>query len=246
MHSAQYDSEMGIDLNEKDYAAEREKWGDKKVAVIGVGSSGLQIVPSLQKVCGKVTNFVRGQTWIATPFASKFLLERQPDGSNHQFTAEEIKQFKDDPEYYFDWRKQLESELNSVHGATLVDHPIQQGARIAFREMMEEKLQKKAWIADHLIPEFPVACRRLTPGPGYLEALMEDNVEFVPTHIKCINETGIELVDGKHHDFDIIICATGFDTSFKPQFDIIGREGCHFVPQPIPTAASNKFKTLND
>lgn len=27
-----------------------------------------------------------------------------------------------------------------------------------------------------VIPEFGVACRRLTPGPGYLEALCEDNV----------------------------------------------------------------------
>jgi hypothetical protein len=27
-----------------------------------------------------------------------------------------------------------------------------------------------------VIPDFGVACRRLTPGPGYLEALCEDNV----------------------------------------------------------------------
>lgn len=49
---------------------------------------------------------------IATPFASKFLLERQPDGANHFFTPEEIKQFRDDPDYYYAWRKELESELN--------------------------------------------------------------------------------------------------------------------------------------
>ena len=29
-----------------------------------------------------------------------------------------------------------------------------------------------------VIPDFPVACRRLTPGPGYLEALCEDNVSY--------------------------------------------------------------------
>lgn len=27
-----------------------------------------------------------------------------------------------------------------------------------------------------VLPDFPIACRRLTPGPGYLEALCEDNV----------------------------------------------------------------------
>jgi len=223
MHSANYESEMG--KGDLEGEKEREKWKDKKVAVIGVGSSAIQIVPSLQKVCGKVVNFVRGKTWISTPFASKFLLERQPDGANHLFTEEEINQFKDDPEYYFNWRKELESELNSVHGATLVDHPIQVGAKAAFKEMMEEKLKKKPWIAEHLIPDFPVACRRLTPGPGYLESLMEDNVDFVPTEVKRVTESGIELVDGTHREFDIIICATGFDTSFKPQFEVIGRDG---------------------
>jgi cation diffusion facilitator CzcD-associated flavoprotein CzcO len=71
MHSARYESEMGLGLEgrveegedlEKRVENEREKWGDKKVAVIGVGSSAIQIVPSLQKVCSKVTNFVRGKT----------------------------------------------------------------------------------------------------------------------------------------------------------------------------------------
>lgn len=30
-----------------------------------------------------------------------------------------------------------------------------------------------------VIPDFAVACRRLTPGPGYLEALCQDNVRSV-------------------------------------------------------------------
>lgn len=70
-----------------------------------------------------------------------------------------------------------------------------------------------------------MACRRLTPGPGYLEALCEDHVcillrrsrypltvpqvDFISAHIKCITPTGIETIDGKHEEFDIIVCATG-------------------------------------
>ena len=69
---------------------------------------------------------------------------------------------------------------------------MQKSALKAFRENMIRKLEKKPWIAEHcmriltnikqflilltVIPDFPVACRRLTPGPGYLEALCEDNV----------------------------------------------------------------------
>jgi len=99
---------------------------------------------------------------------------------------------------------------------------------------MEERLKDKPWIAEHLIPDFPVTCRRLTPGPGYLEALQKENVEFVPTEIKRITETGIELVDGKHHDLDVIVCATGFDTTFKPHFDITGRNGVSLADTRVP------------
>jgi len=76
-----------------------------------------------------------------------------------------------------------------------------------------------------LIPDFPVACRRLTPGPGYLEALCRDNVEFVPKDIKRFTSSGIETSDGEHQELDIIICATGYDTSFILPFPIIGRGG---------------------
>lgn len=30
-----------------------------------------------------------------------------------------------------------------------------------------------------MIPDFSPTCRRLTPGPGYLEALQEDNVSML-------------------------------------------------------------------
>lgn len=29
-----------------------------------------------------------------------------------------------------------------------------------------------------VMPDFSVTCRRLTPGPGYLEALQEENVRY--------------------------------------------------------------------
>lgn len=34
-------------------------------------------------------------------------------------------------------------------------------------------------------------------------------VEFVPEDIKRVTPTGIETVDGKNREFDIIVCATG-------------------------------------
>lgn len=50
-------------------------------------------------------------------------------------------------------------------------------------------------------------------------------VDFVPSPIKAITPTGIETEDGDHKELDVIVCATGFDTSWRLPFTFIGRNG---------------------
>ena len=201
------------------------EWKGKKVALIGSGSSAIQVLPTLQPIVGQIDNYVRGRTWISLPFAGDFAVKRNPHGHNFELDDEMLEQFKNDPEFHWRYRKDLEIELNAAHGVTQIGHPMQKMARELFEEHMKTKLAKKPEIAAQMIPQFPVACKRLTPGPGYLEALVEDNVDFVHEGIKRFTETGIETVDGKHREYDAIICATGFDTSFKPRFPLIGLNG---------------------
>ena len=90
---------------------------------------------------------------------------------------------------------------------------------------MKTKLAKKPEIFDAMVPAWLPGCRRLTPGPGYLEALVEDNVEFITNPIVTITEQGILTADGKERKVDAIVCATGFDTSHTPRYPTIGRNG---------------------
>ncbi|KAJ7724253.1 FAD/NAD-binding domain-containing protein [Mycena metata] len=201
-------------------------WKDKRVGVVGVGSSAIQIVAALQPKVKHLCNYVRGKTWIASPFlgdrAEAFGMGKEE--SNYQFTDKDKENFSD-PAYYKEFRRDLESQLNSIHVVTLRGHPVQEGGRAAFKEEMLRRLASKPEIAEHLIPDFAIGCRRLTPGPGYLEALCQDNVDFIPTEIKQITPTGIETVDGKFNELDVIVCATGFDTSYQLGFPVIGRGG---------------------
>lgn len=80
-------------------------------------------------------------------------------------------------------------------------------------------------LIDVMVPKFPVGCRRLTPGVGYLPALQKDNVRVVTEKIEKIVPRGIELASGEIIEVDVLVCATGFDVSFCPRFPIIGREG---------------------
>lgn len=101
----------------------------------------------------------------------------------------------------------------------------QKGAQAEFDRDMRKRLAKKPEVAEHMLPDFPPLCKRLTPGPGYLEALTADNVDVIATPISHVDATGIVTTDGKHRAVDGIICATGFDTSFQGRFPIYGRHG---------------------
>ena len=75
------------------------------------GSSAIQIVPALAKHAKQLDNYVRGSTWIATPFASEELVKRKPDAGNVAFTEEEKDRWANDPEEYMAFRKNMEREV---------------------------------------------------------------------------------------------------------------------------------------
>jgi hypothetical protein len=171
-------------------------------------------------------HYVRGRTWIAATFGNELVRERN-DGrdGNFNYTPEEIAAWEKDPESYLKYRKALEIGMQGCFALTHRGTKEHEGAWSAFNQDMRNRLEKKPEIAQHLIPEFPPLCKRLTPGPGYLEALVADNVSVIATNIERIDETGITTTDGKHRPVEAIVCATGFDTSFQGRFPIYGRGG---------------------
>ncbi|KAI8933140.1 hypothetical protein NX059_009781 [Plenodomus lindquistii] len=186
----------------------------KKVAVIGNGASGIQIVPNLQLVSKHVTHFVRNPTWIATSWAGdERTFEPQP-------YSEELRKSFENPETYLAFRKDLEDRYWRHFRAMVRGSEDNEGIRELFIEVMKKRAAKKPELLDGLIPDFAPHCRRLTPGPGYLESLTEDNVELIKTPIKRFTTTGIETVDGKTYDVDAIFCATGANTDLVPPFPI--------------------------
>ena len=92
-------------------------------------------------------------------------------------------------------------------------------------ESMRMRLAKRPEIAEQIMPSFAPGCRRLTPGIGYLEALCEDNVDFISTGIERINKDSVKLRDGKEINIDVLVCATGFQTSAPPPFPVRGVNG---------------------
>lgn len=104
------------------------------------------------------------------------------------------------------------------------------------KDMIQERLASKPKIIESFDPIFGIGCRRLTPGVGYLEALTKENVDFISDKITRIEKDGARLENGKSIKFDVLVCATGFNTSSIPPFSIVGKSGeslkQKFMPYP--------------
>jgi cation diffusion facilitator CzcD-associated flavoprotein CzcO len=84
---------------------------------------------------------------------------------------------------------------------------------------------KDAEIADRIAPKFSVDCRRITPGDPCLNTIQQPNVKVVfEEAVKMFESSGIGKDGTEVIDVDTIVCATGFDTSFRLVFSVVRRK----------------------
>ncbi|EXJ70150.1 uncharacterized protein A1O5_06218 [Cladophialophora psammophila CBS 110553] len=214
-------------------------WKGKKVALIGTGSSAIQITPKVQQTSEHLTIFVRSATWIAPQLGGLVSLAADPaqEGDTpvnrillrgarpFQFTEDEKKTFEENPNLLLQLRRKMELLLCNNVDNFRVGTPVQKKTEAYIRTAMTAKLEGFDELQKKMIPNFPSGCRRYTPGKGYLESLCQENVSVVFDTIMEFTEKGIKTADDQEHIFDMIICATGFDVAFAPFIDIIGRHG---------------------
>lgn len=128
----------------------------KRVAVVGNGSSGIQIVPEVQRVASKVVNFARSKTWISAPFAED--LSKSP-GRNPEYTLEEKERFRNHPEELKAYRKKLAHAFNHFYDALIEGSPANQEAARRTKAMMLERLKGNEELAKKILPDWSLGCR---------------------------------------------------------------------------------------
>ncbi|KAJ5210155.1 hypothetical protein N7491_009963 [Penicillium cf. griseofulvum] len=206
----------------------------KRVAVVGAGSSAIQVIPAIQPLVKSLTSFIRSPTWIAP----QFLGQLAKDGRGTKYSKEQQEEFTRNPDKLLQYRREIDHALNSRFPNFYKDSDEQKTARKLVESGMREKLAAmNPKLRESLIPDFDVGCRRVTPGEGYLEALQADNVQVVRSPIHSISKDGFVMADGTTHSVDIIVAATGYDTSYVPPFPLIGRNGVNLQERWTKTGA---------
>jgi 4-hydroxyacetophenone monooxygenase len=198
----------------------------KKVAVVGNGASAMQVVPAIAGKVGQLTIFQRSPHW-AAPF-EKFQQELPED---IRFLLTSV------PLYYAWYRARLSWTFNDkLHASLRRDpdwpHPERSLNLIndRYREFLTSYIRaelgdRQELLAD-VLPTYPPCGKRLLLDNGWYRTLTQANVRLVSDPIEEVLPDRIVTGDGKEHEVDILVFATGFDVvRFLSTLHVRGRSG---------------------
>lgn len=198
----------------------------KRVAVIGNGASGQQLIPNIIDDVEHIDHFVRSKTWVSPVYTGDLYSAQASQPGGPKYSEEERKKFHEDPATYLEHRRKLELSFHQSHkGVDVIGSEANENLRKKITDVMLERLGgDEEWLA-RVLPDYAPGCKRLTPGPGYLESLKNPKLDYITESISHVSETGVVTKDGKLYEVDTIITATGFNNGFTPLIPIIGKGG---------------------
>ncbi|MGV9915066.1 flavin-containing monooxygenase, partial [Streptomyces tendae] len=196
----------------------------KRVAVVGSGASAMQIVPAIAGEVAELTVLQRSPQWIA------------PNDNYFRPVPPGVHWLLDNVPYYHRWyRFRLAWNFNDKVHATLHRDPswtdpatinsANDGHRRHLVRYIERQLEGRPDLLAKSVPRYPPFAKRMLLDNGWYAALRQDNVTLVDSGPQRIVPEGVVSADGRLHEVDVIVYATGFDAQrLLHPLDITGRK----------------------
>lgn len=200
-------------------------YSGKRVALIGTGSTGLQLARGVAERAAHLTVFQRTASWV-TPVkgyrskisqGKRWLLDNMPGYNNwfvylNYYAELQMQEFQEiDP----DWvaKGGRVNEKNTLFANSL-------------KEQIRAKIGDRQDLFEKLVPDVVPMARRLVIDNDWYETVLRDNVTLETGGIEEITQRGIRKTDGQEHEYDLIVLSSGFDVSrYLLPAQYTGRDG---------------------
>lgn len=196
MHTARWDDSVDLD--------------GARVAVVGTGASGLQVIPEIARRAASVTVLQRSAPYV------------MPKGDRAYADAERA-MFAREPERLVTLREQLYRETEAVFDDRAGD------GRAAARDRALAHLAAQVpdpVLRRTLTPGDEFGCKRVLFSDDYYPTLRLPHVRLVASALAGYEPTGVVAADGSHHEVDVVVEATGFHSAVQPYASLVrGRRG---------------------
>ncbi len=200
MHTARWDEGLAL--------------AGRRVGIIGTGSSAIQTVPTIVGDVAHLCLFQRTAQWVMP-------------ADNPAYTDEEKAAFREDPGLLHDLHEEI-SELFSNGFSNAVVDADSEGMRLieaACLANLEDSVVDPE-LRERLRPDYRAGCKRLVVSPTFYEGIQHPNAELVTEDIERIEPDGVRTADGRLHEVDVLVLATGFrvDRFLRP-IEVVGADG---------------------
>jgi cation diffusion facilitator CzcD-associated flavoprotein CzcO len=199
-HSARWDHSVPLD--------------GRRIGVIGTGSTAVQITTALADRVSELHLFQRTAQWVLPV-------------PNAPIADEDRERFRTDPSAMRDLRRHLADTFEERFANAVVDAESPQLKMI--EELCRTNLEQNVTdpdLRERLRPDYRAACKRLIVSPTFYEAIQRPSARLVTERIERVEPGGVRTVDGRLHELDVLVLATGFrvDRFLRP-IEVTGRDG---------------------
>jgi cation diffusion facilitator CzcD-associated flavoprotein CzcO len=253
----------GQSFHTYNWPEEPVEFAGKRVAVIGTGATGVQVIGALADKVGELTVFQRRPNWCAPLHNSEIsademagikerydeifaICNRSPGGYIHE---PDRRPFFEVPreERLAMWERLYGEPGFGIWIANFRETLTDEVANAELSEFIADKIRSRVHdpvLAEKMIPkDHGFGMQRVPMETNYYEAYNRENVHLVDlqsTPIERITPRGIQTSERKH-EFDIIVYATGFDavTGAFDRIDIRGVGGLRLRDKWAPGPATH-------
>ena len=178
----------------------------KRVAIVGLGATSIQIIPEIQPTVGQLDIYQRTPAW----FMPKH---------SHELGGFSNWAYRTIPGYH--------ALIRQYHlwAAELVPYQLARPKRTKFMKDIAQKYLDKAVkdpeLRAKLQPDYTIGCKRMLFSDTFYDVVQERNVALITNGIKQIEGSAIVTDDGTRRDTDVLVMATGFHTADMPFTKIV-------------------------
>jgi cation diffusion facilitator CzcD-associated flavoprotein CzcO len=198
-HSARWDPAVKLD--------------GRRVGIVGTGSTAVQMTSALVDRVARLFLFQRTAQWIMPQ-------------ENPAYSEEERAAFRRRPELLASAYADIGTLFHAFStGLVDADSPQMKAIEHACRTNLEEKVRDPV-LREKLRPSYRAACKRLVMSPNFYESIQKPNAELVTEGIERVEADGVRTRDGRLHELDVLVLATGFRVDrFVRPMQVVGRDG---------------------
>jgi cation diffusion facilitator CzcD-associated flavoprotein CzcO len=189
----------------------------RRAAVIGTGSTGVQVIPELANEASELTVYQRTPIWVMPKLDLGFSPAAQRFFARVPLAQRIVRWFTD-----------TGMDLMMV----IAMWKFRYFKRVNFAAANLSKIYRLLSVRDKelwrkLNPDYDYGCKRPTISNSYYRAFTKPHVHLETTGIERIEPDGIIARDGTKRFIDTLVLATGFDVwdDNLPAIEVIGREG---------------------